>query len=584
MKDRLPVLLAVLALVVYLPGSTWGIPHVTGSDRAHAWGNDDQVPLAPLAEMHNTFVVAKPDRNVAYPWFHYFLVAAAYSPYLLYLVVTGGLRHPDSHYPFGLADPAAALYHLSLIGRSVTLVLAVATVLGMYFVARYLWDRTAGVFASLFTMLLFHMAYYARLGNPDVPSLGWTALGLAAFALALRQGLTPARGAWFAAFTALALATKLPIGSFVLLPFLLLWRHLRNGQRHRFFGWQSIWAAPAMTTLVFLGTYVVASGIVVDPTRYTQHVAKARWAATQATHWVRYPPTASGYLSHAGDLLGHLVDVMTWPGLVAAGVGLVLAARRDPPSLCLALSSVGFFAMLMPMRLARIHYLLPVAVPLTAFAGYAFSRGLKAPRGFRAIVGAAAIVAVGYPLLHTVDLTHDMIHDSRYATATWLDRHTRAGDRLLHFGAPLTLPSLRADVQTVSVPHRRDSLHALREHQAEVVIVMPLDFNEDRRRVEWRDGPHAVFNDYLTPEAWAGLTDGSLGYRLVARFQSPRLLPWLPRPFLTYATVNPPIHVFLRDDRAGDAPRLEPWRRPPHYPTFIRVREPTVEHPPGGAG
>lgn len=584
MKDRLPVLLAVLALLVYLPGITWGIPHVTGSDRAHAWGNDDLVPLAPLAEMHNTFVVAKPDRNVAYPWFHYFLVAAAYGPYLVYLVVTGGLRHPDPQYPFGLADPVTALYHLSLIGRSVTLVLAVATVLGMYYTARYLWDRTAGVFAGLFTMLLFPMAYYARLGNPDVPSLGWTALGLAAFTLALRQGLTPARGVWFGVFTALALATKLPIGSFLFLPLVLLWRHLRDGRRHRFLGWQSVWAAPAATALVFLGAYVVASGIVVDPMRYVQHVAKVRWVTTEATHVIRHPATLSGYLAHAGDLFGYLVDVMTWPGMVAAGVGLMLAARRDPASLSLGLSAAGFILMLLPMRLARIHYLLPVALPLTAFAGYAFSRGLQVPRRLRAITWAAAIIAAGYPLLHTVDLTHDMIRDSRYAAGAWFDRHSRPGDRLLHFGPSQPLPPLRPDLQTVAVRHRGDSLSALRAREAELVVVVPFDINENRERVEWRDGPHAIFNDYLTKEAWAGLTDASLGYRLVARFQSPRLLPWLPRPFLTYASVNPPIHIFLRDDRAGDAPRLAPWSRPPHYPTFIRVREPTTDHRRSTAG
>jgi hypothetical protein len=583
MKDRLPILLAVLALLVYLPGITWGIPHVTHGDRAHAWGNDDMVPLAPLAEMHNTFVIAKPDRNVAYPWFHYFLVAVAYGPYLVYLVATGGLRHPDPQYPFGLADPATAFYHLSLIGRAVTLVLSVATVLGMYYTARYLWDRTAGVFAALFTMLLFPMAYYARLGNFDVPSLGWTALGLAAFALALRHGLTPARGAWFAIFTALALATKLPFGSFLFLPLVLLWRHLRDGQRHRFLGWQSVWAAPAATALVFLGAYVVASGIVVDPMRYVQHLAKLRWTATQATHLIRPPATPSGYLAHVADLFGFLVDVMTWPCIVAAGVGLILAARRDPTSLSLGLSAVGFFLMLLPMRLARLHYLLPVALPLTAFAAYAFSRGLHTRR-LRVVTWAATIVAVGYPLLCTVDLTHDMIYDSRYEAGTWLDRHTRPGDRLLHFGPSLTLPPLRRDVAAIKVLHRADSLAALRAREAEVVVVMPLDFTEERGHVEWRDGPHAIFNDYLRPEAWAGLTDGSLGYRLVARFQSPRLLPWLPRPFLDYASVNPPIHVFLRDDRAGDAPRLAPWSRPPHYPTFIRVRLQTSDDRRGTAG
>src|SRR4029453_2246259 len=194
-----------------------------------------------------------------------------------------------------------------------------------------------------------------------------------------------------------------------------------------------------------LGAYVVASGIVVDPARYVQHVAKMRWAATQATHVIRYPATLSGYLAHMGDLFGYLVDVMTWPGIAAAGVGLMLAARRDPASLSLGLSSVGFFLMLLPLRVARIHYLLPVALPMTAFAGYAFSHGLHAPRPLRVRTWAAPVAALGCPLVCPGGLPHDMIYASRYEAGKWLDQHTRSGDRLLHFGGSLTLPPLGED-------------------------------------------------------------------------------------------------------------------------------------------
>jgi hypothetical protein len=79
-RDRTPLLLVLLALALYLPAFGWGMPTITGRDRIHSWGNDDLVPLAPLAEMYNTFVREEPNRNVAYPWVHYALVAGAYSP------------------------------------------------------------------------------------------------------------------------------------------------------------------------------------------------------------------------------------------------------------------------------------------------------------------------------------------------------------------------------------------------------------------------------------------------------------------------------------------------------------------------
>ena len=76
-RDRCAVWLALMAVCVYLPGITWGLPHATNYERTHAWGNDDAAPLAALAEMHDTFVAPAANRNVAYPWGHYFLMACA---------------------------------------------------------------------------------------------------------------------------------------------------------------------------------------------------------------------------------------------------------------------------------------------------------------------------------------------------------------------------------------------------------------------------------------------------------------------------------------------------------------------------
>ena len=94
---------ATLALV--LPIANWGIPHVNADLRAHAWGNDDQVPLAPLAELHNALVEARSDRNVAYPMFHYLLLGGAYAPYLAALKLGGDLERPSGDI-FGMTQNA----------------------------------------------------------------------------------------------------------------------------------------------------------------------------------------------------------------------------------------------------------------------------------------------------------------------------------------------------------------------------------------------------------------------------------------------------------------------------------------------
>ena len=233
---RDPLLWLVLAatLALLLPIAHWGIPRVTADRRAHAWGNDDQVPLAPLAELHNALVEARPDRNVAYPMLHYLLLGVSYAPYLGSLWLSGDFDKPSGAYPYGLRDPERAFVVLSWIGRSLSILLALACVGGVYWTARTLWDRGAGVFAALCWLLAFPYVYYASLGNPDGPMLAWTSLGLAATAEVLRHGLTPLRAALLGACVACAGATKdQAAANFVLVAPVLLGIHFASGASHR---------------------------------------------------------------------------------------------------------------------------------------------------------------------------------------------------------------------------------------------------------------------------------------------------------------------------------------------------------------
>lgn len=567
--------LSLLALVVIVPGMHWGIPHATAPDRVHAWGNDDQVPLAPLAEMYNTFVAAQPNRNVAYPWGNYALVAAAYTPYLTYLLATGDLRAPAGTYPFGLRDPAGALEVLSWIGRAVSVLFGVVTVLGAWYAARVLWGETAGLLAGAFTLLLFPLAYYARVGNPDIAALGWTSLGLAAAARCVRQGISVRRGVWLGLFVAMAGASKdQALASFVLVGPALTLLHVRQALRAGT-GLRRALRGPTVALGVFLGASLLAHGILVDPGRWSAHAALV--AAGGTGSYLRYPQGLGGTLHQVTDLLVLLKDVLSWPGVIAATAGLVLAVRRDRPSLVLALAALAFFVLLIPVGFSRIHYLLPVALPLALFGGYAVAAGLSTSPRARALVALGASAAAVFMVLRLADLTHDMIRDSRYAAGAWLAARLQPGDDVLSFGAPLKLPHLPAGVPSTEVQWRREARPALAQGPA-FVLVIPEDTNEDRQRVEWRTGPHSVRPHYLPGDVWEDLVSGAAGYRLVARFQTPRLMPWLPRPFLSYPVVNPPVHVFARADRLPDAPSVEPWAEAPYYPPVGRVDRLTVDY------
>ena len=153
-QSRVTVLvLGLVAIALYAPMIGWGVPHATAPDRIKTFATDEILPLEGLAEMHNTFVVSKPDRNYGYPWWHYFVVSAAQAPYVAYLLLSGKMKSPSLEFPFGLLDPVGALRRLTFIGRLVSILMAAGIVMAAYFFSRTLWGHLAGVITAVLVML-----------------------------------------------------------------------------------------------------------------------------------------------------------------------------------------------------------------------------------------------------------------------------------------------------------------------------------------------------------------------------------------------------------------------------------------------
>src|SRR5262249_61519450 len=103
------------------------------------------------------------------PWWPGLVVAVASAPYVGYLVLSGGLSSPVPEFPFGLRAPVTSLWWLTLIGRSVTLLMAAGTVVASYHFSKILWGHFAGVIAAVLTLLNYLMWYYSRSANLTVP-------------------------------------------------------------------------------------------------------------------------------------------------------------------------------------------------------------------------------------------------------------------------------------------------------------------------------------------------------------------------------------------------------------------------------
>lgn len=545
--------LALMAVALYAPLIGWGAPQATAPNRIKTFATDEILPLETLAEMHNTFVVSKPDRSYGYPWWHYFVGAAAQAPYLSYLRLTGGLGVSSPEYPYGLQDPVQSLRWLTLIGRMVSVLMGAGVVVAAYYFGSVLWGHLAGVVTALLTMFNYLMFYYSRTGNPDVPAFFWSSVGLAIFAKILIAGLTVRRAAWLGVFAGLAMATKdqavvifLPLGCCLLFPRLI--QTSESSTR-----WRPILAGLAASLIA----YAVGTGLIVDPQRHLTHVHALFFDQQRVTgafaYWPPHPRTLAGTMNLFGDYLRKLASSASLPVLLTAVAGVSLALRYRPRLLILLLPAPALFVMVIwPAGIAVLRYLLPLSLLVSAFAAYALmeARGSR----LRPIWIPLLVILCGWQLLIGADLTYAQYHDTRYEAADWFKREAKAGDRVEYFSAPETMPYLSSGIISRPVAgrvrwvgefgHGPAVLQYLMKEGPEYVVVVP----------DWTSQPGMERSADCPPEVYAALKDGSAGYALAAYFPPRSLFArfftsgWRVRPPLDNPSVCPPARIFARRD------------------------------------
>ncbi len=549
------LLVALLAALLYLPAFWWGAPHATTAERAHAWGVDDETPLGPLTELR-AIVHPTPGRNLGYPLGYVFMAAAAYSPYLAYLELSGGLGPVRATYPYGLADPVRALRNLTVIAHFLTVLLAVGVILCAYDAARSLWDERTALLTAAFAAVVTPMFYYGRSGNVDVPMLFFIALAVALYARAIRYGLTVRRAIVLGAAVGVALGTKeSALGAFLAFPFVLAFTHW--GGRREPAAARPSFKAPLVALLAAFLALGLSSGLFVEPGRYFAHIAFLRGriesAATGEVIPFTYPNTWQGNIAFGTLMLQHLAALLTWAGLALAALGLGWTLLRERRSALLALPAFTYLGfMFVEARTEQLRYVLPAGFIMAAFAARAVVLGWQSRHVWlRVAVSAAGLYALGVCLLQGADLTWQMLHDSRYTAGEWLEQRAPAGTRIEYFGASQKLPPLRGNVETARANEflgmfRRPSTDSAQAEEIlagwaarrpAFVLVIP----------DHSSKPGQPYDNTMPPRLYEALLRGDRGYRLAALFQTPRLFSWIAPIPLDYPVVNPPIRVFAPD-------------------------------------
>jgi hypothetical protein len=561
-QDSTPWILFMVALLLYAIGILWGLPHATAPDRLSPWGSDELAPIGPLAQIYHVIFHGNSTFDPRYPLLPYAIQALVIAPYLGWLRITGGLGHYSTTFPYGLADPVRSLATMTLIARASSLLLMAAVPALAWRTAAWLWNRRAATFAGIFTLFLYPLAYYARTSNVDAGGLFWTALGLLVFAKSLRYGLTRERAVEIGIVAALAVATKdqnyavfLPIGiALVVLHVRTVLERARSeaadGKTAGELDRRALISSPLIALATAVVIYLLATGLLFRPDDFARHLNFILYhpGGQSGGSYFSTPATFAGYASLATDYVRQLADAMSWPLLILALAGVTWAGFRAPRQLLLALPVVAvFLGVIMPVRFVRIRFVLPAAYTLALFAAAGLSGLVSGPTtkkdekptrsqrlliGLRNALGAMILLGVaGWTTLRSVDLTQQMLFDSRNQLRVWLQRNAIAGDHIGYYGAPIKLPPLAEGIITEQGPYAQAYERPEGAGWPEFIVIIPQQ-------------PFEVEHEWNLPEErYAALKAGQWNYDMMLSWQasmigSRRPINW----------VNPPVRLFVRRD------------------------------------
>jgi Dolichyl-phosphate-mannose-protein mannosyltransferase len=539
--DRL--LLAAAALPFLLCGLTWGLPRAVSPETVAPWGYDEVAPLQPLNEAYARFT-REGSSYLAYPLFHYIVLTTVDVPYLGWQYLTGQL-HPAASYPYGLSDPVSACRDLVVLNRLVAVLMAVGIVWAAYATARTLFDVRAARCAGALVCTLPLLTYYGKMTTLDVPYAFWVMLAIYCAAQVVARQARLRHYVLLGVCTALAVATKdQALGYLVLYPLLFvalrLWAAPPGEARPSL--WQAAvnrehLAALAATVI----TFALANNLLLGAEGFRRHLQVAsEMAERERAH--------NSDLWGQVELLSDTERMLGWvagPSLVLAAVGLLALtrARRWGVIGLLLLPPLGHQIVV----LGRVGYvyprwLLPTAVLMILLGAGALHhvRERRLNWALRLVV----VLGVIYSGAMSINLNYTLAHDARYQAEEWIGSHVTE---------PATFEAYTTHERTLPRCWDRHRLHlvgpeemrsdALRQRDPDYVIVTDLGGRGDAK-------------DPATGAYLDDLSAGRVGYREVADYETPSLLP--PRLGRLISCTAPRVTIYRREDsyaaryRAGE--------------------------------
>jgi len=468
--------IVIASLVLNLVPIWWGLPAI--------WPPDELMPTTWLRGLEAHFSNGWFDR---WPPFHYYVLTVANAPVLV-LNAFGRINVTATPWP----------QVLTLVDRSISVVLAAGTLIAIAVVAARMFGRRAGLCSAAVFALAVPFPYYAKTANLDVPYVFWFAVSLVFF-FPLLERLRVRDAAAFGAAATLAICTK--DQAYALYPLMALAIAV------------CAWRARRIAPLVVGGAiaaviFAVCHNLLFNWDGFVSHV---RFIAGPGNENYRvFAPTLAGRLELL-RLTGMLIkDSWGWPLTIvcAAGVAHALAVRRCTPALVLLAPAISYYFGFVNVILYNYdRFLLPVTLILAMFGGYAIDRWIGT--GVRSWRARAIGVLFAYSVLYAATIDALMLRDSRYVVARWASERLQPGEMVAISGPHELEP-------TFTVPYLDIATRADLEREQPAYYVLSVDY------------AGAAPPDTEWGQLIAALRSGTAGYGLIARVRCPSPWPWLP--------------------------------------------------------
>ena len=386
-----------------------------------SWAPDELTPAEVLGGAAQWFAHGWYDR---YPPFHFYVLTAAFSP----VIALEWLGRVD----LTTTVPYAILH---LVGRGVSLAMALGTLLALYACGSRTFGRRAGIFAAAAFAVLTPFVYYAKTANLDVPYLFWFALSLV-FYLRVLDRLAFRDFVAFAACATLAICTKdQAYGLYLLIPFALverLWRTHRAAGASRPFTRALCDPRLRWAALVAIVLFFSVHNVLFNARGFRDHIGLITGTATRT--YRDFAPTLTGRLALlrlSVDLVRAGVGLADVPGRGRrSGDGAAVAAHRRA-TLWLMLPIISYYVGFVDVVLYNYdRFMLPVCLVLAMFAGFACDRWLLLGSRARGARVAALAAVFACTLLYAATVDFVMLRDSRYTVEQWLIAHVKPTESL----------------------------------------------------------------------------------------------------------------------------------------------------------